>query len=477
MMPRESRTPPEEEDSIYVPIDAPLLARGPVSGDELWTSTATSSRRLPPRKTSSLWPCQRQGQRPQLPTLEETEEQARICRRAAFAHAAEADDTERHVNDERDDLIAIESAFDACDTDRSGLISHEELHAVLLALGADITLQDAQQMATAAVDAAAARPDHHHQQQQQQRRRPPQQPMDRAHTPLSFHALKPFEEGIRQVTRAAARVTAELQAEAELATASVRRQWCERGSTGNATDEPKSGAQMQLDLNGFRQLMTGPDLARFILPVGSGGSWRQRVAHVCELRRAFDVADVNGDNSIRHSELETVLLALAPFTRAAHSGDHTSLLLVAQRQQGAARSALSGDVELVWRALNPTAAEAISWSEFLAGVAAVRQQAIPLSSSSSPPLSSQQQQEAAIRCMELLDLAAPSSFSSTTTAATACGGPSAELVSLLVDIPVRYTPSIILRCVCIYLVISNYARMIFICILFARTSDYLHRHP
>ena len=82
---------------------------------------------------------------------------------------------------------------------------------------------------------------------------------------------------------------------------------------------------------------------------GQPDGWRERVGHIRDLRRAYDIADVDGDNSMQQTELETVLMALVP-----------------------SASARPGEVLELWHKLNPEAKPALSWSDFLHGLPAAQ---------------------------------------------------------------------------------------------------------
>ena len=77
--------------------------------------------------------------------------------------------------------------------------------------------------------------------------------------------------------------------------------------TEEVEDDTQDG---ELDFEEFSQLMRGPLLAEFL--AGTNGNWRKRVAQIQQLRRAYDIADVDGDNELEKDELSLVLVSLSP---------------------------------------------------------------------------------------------------------------------------------------------------------------------
>lgn len=104
----------------------------------------------------------------------------------------------------------------------------------------------------------------------------------------------------------------------------------------------------ELDFNEFESLMKGPMLQPFL----PGGSWRDRVGLIRKLRRAYDMADVDGDNELEQRELEIVMLSLDP------SGTTTD-----------------ADMQHVWDTLNPAGKKVLSWGDFLRGMGLVHKDA------------------------------------------------------------------------------------------------------
>lgn len=100
----------------------------------------------------------------------------------------------------------------------------------------------------------------------------------------------------------------------------------------------------ELDYNEFESLLKGPILQPFL----PGSDWRDRVGLIRKLRRAYDMADVDGDNELYLHELEIVLLSLDP------SGSTTD-----------------ADIEYVWQTLNPEQKKSLTWGDFLAGMGRV----------------------------------------------------------------------------------------------------------
>lgn len=105
-----------------------------------------------------------------------------------------------------------------------------------------------------------------------------------------------------------------------------------------------TGINGELDYNEFESLMRGPILQPFL----PGGNWRDRVGLIRKLRRAYDMADVDGDNELQKRELEIVLLSLDP------SG-----------------SVADADIEHVWVTLNPEGKNMLTWGDFLNGMGRV----------------------------------------------------------------------------------------------------------
>ena len=100
----------------------------------------------------------------------------------------------------------------------------------------------------------------------------------------------------------------------------------------------------ELDYYEFESLMRGPILRPFL----PGGDWRDRVGLIRKLRRAYDMADVDGDNELQKRELEIVLLSLDP------SGSITD-----------------ADIGHVWDTLNPEGKKVLTWGDFLVGMGCV----------------------------------------------------------------------------------------------------------
>jgi CRP-like cAMP-binding protein/Ca2+-binding EF-hand superfamily protein len=104
----------------------------------------------------------------------------------------------------------------------------------------------------------------------------------------------------------------------------------------------------ELDFQEFCQLMRGPLLAPYL--AGADGDWRKRVGQIQQLRRAYDIADVDGDNELEKDELALVLVSLNPTA-----------------------SIQTEDIDHVWNCMNPEGKEFLTWAEFLGGLKGVRQ--------------------------------------------------------------------------------------------------------
>lgn len=119
------------------------------------------------------------------------------------------------------------------------------------------------------------------------------------------------------------------------------------GLGGNAESVDEDTQDGELDFEEFCQLMRGPLLAPHL--AGTGGDWRKRVAQIQQLRRAYDIADVDGDNELEKDELALVLVSLNP-----------------------SASIQSDDIDHVWNCMNPTDKPFLTWAEFLGGLKGVR---------------------------------------------------------------------------------------------------------
>ena len=117
------------------------------------------------------------------------------------------------------------------------------------------------------------------------------------------------------------------------------------GHTANVDQDTQDG---ELDFQEFCQLMRGPLLAPHL--AGTDDDWRKRVTQIQQLRRAYDIADVDGDNELEKDELSLVLVALNPSS-----------------------SITPDDIDLVWKCMNPTDKPFLSWAEFLGGLTGVRE--------------------------------------------------------------------------------------------------------
>eukprot|EP01052_Picozoa_sp_SAG31_P035788 SAG31_NODE_4365_length_3307_cov_10.960723_2_plen_192_part_00 len=82
------------------------------------------------------------------------------------------------------------------------------------------------------------------------------------------------------------------------------------------------------------------------------GDWQSRCRHIVKLRRAFEMADIDGDLTIGREELEIVLLA------SDASNEHSV-----------------ADIDRLWAILNPENKAVIGFLEFLHGVAALHRSA------------------------------------------------------------------------------------------------------
>ena len=102
----------------------------------------------------------------------------------------------------------------------------------------------------------------------------------------------------------------------------------------------------QLDFEEFCLLMRSDQLQPFL--AATGDDWMQRVTQIQSLRRAYDTADVDGDNALELSEFRMVLLALDP-----------------------SASVSQDDVAYVWALLNPDGRASVGWGDFLCGMDAV----------------------------------------------------------------------------------------------------------
>ena len=78
--------------------------------------------------------------------------------------------------------------------------------------------------------------------------------------------------------------------------------------------------------------------------------------HIIDLRRAFDIADLDGNNQIGRLELETVLAVLQPAAAAEHD-----------------KAVAVESFERLWACMNPPPAKsAVGWVDFLCSVPRIR---------------------------------------------------------------------------------------------------------
>ena len=118
--------------------------------------------------------------------------------------------------------------------------------------------------------------------------------------------------------------------------------------TRQAEEEEGDTQDGELDFEEFSQLMRGPLLAEYL--AGTDGDWRKRVAQIQQLRRAYDIADVDGDNELEKDELSLVLVSLSP-----------------------SASIDQQDIDHLWNIMNPEAKDFLTWEQFLAGLKWVRE--------------------------------------------------------------------------------------------------------
>jgi hypothetical protein len=132
------------------------------------------------------------------------------------------------------------------------------------------------------------------------------------------------------------------------------------GGGGGYTPEA-AGSQRddELCFKEFELLMHSELLRAHMDPASGGGGadgdWASRCAAIRKLRRAFDTADVDGNNELDEKELEIVLLSLDP-----------------------SHEVKPEDVRRLWRTLNPDEEPVLSWTAFLRGMGRVRQDPVAM---------------------------------------------------------------------------------------------------
>ena len=379
--------------------------------------------------------------RPHLPTMAETEMEAEAERAtnvelrqqaggAATSAALAANEHQEHA-----DLLA---AFSACDLDSNGTIGAAELHAILLAIGAEVSLEGAGQIIAGAKRQAAQAP--------AGAAGESDAALGRQWSTLSWTEALTTAEGVKgTVKEVASAVTEEVKAVGEAAEEAAERAGLLGGGAAAPSATSRAAAAAGLSFAEFEQLMRSPlleplftsasadaaappssdvapeeiadrallheyflsehaprlalagllgklkdataaQLVQAGLPVlhsrtllkaaalAPAARAKARIGTIRNLRRAYEMADCDGDNQLRGQELKTVVLSLHP------------------------RAVSDDDIAHLWATLNPHGKPYLSWADFLCGMGMVRRDE---------------------RAAALMDLSRPNEF---------------ELISLLIDV-------------------------------------------
>lgn len=265
------------------------------------------------------------------------------------------------------DLADIIAAFEACDIDGDNRISASELHAVLVALGATVSLADVREqikLVKGATDVTEPSPF----------------VLDRsvanpgggseygidAYVGIVVRKKKLLRPRRRKKVRPVVRTRyAERDYRTLALGAHTNLGWYKRHheevhnqlqlETGlhEETDQDyidTETKQYELNDEDFVRFIKGPYLHRYF----RDEHWRSRVREICKLRRAYDVADIDGDNEMQRDELRLVLTALRP-----HDPPDPA------------------EIDRIWRALVPAdkanlISESLSWEDFLRRLPAAR---------------------------------------------------------------------------------------------------------
>ena len=258
-----------------------------------------------------------------LPSIEDT----RIHAAEITAWAARVSDGDG--DDEDADLPDVLGAFEACDIDSSGAISASELHAVLVAIGADISVAEVEQLIANVKEESSSSSDSTsdddsvstaanagggsrytmderglrmkrkklaHRKHRHNLSASTVRHAVRDHAPISFGNAVNFSERQREREK----IFEQQQAELDSLVAADLDEMAQ-AAVDTHPDE--------LDQEDFVRLVRGKSLNAFFLPrtdsLGNSyeGGWRERVGEIRALRRAYDIVDIDGDNCMQRDEL------------------------------------------------------------------------------------------------------------------------------------------------------------------------------
>eukprot|EP01043_Picozoa_sp_COSAG02_P007865 COSAG02_NODE_243_length_27457_cov_16.852328_4_plen_679_part_00 len=226
------------------------------------------------------------------------------------------------------DLPDIVAAFEACDVDGDNRISASELHAVLVAIGATVTPTVVKEQIKRVKAATPADDDASlfaHDSAEAAAGGGSEYGMDAAVGIVvrrKWLTHRKHRKKIAARARYAERDYAALALGAHSNLAWYKRHHEEErnkllGDTNAHGLQEEAGQEESIEAATNEDELSDEEFVRFIRgpyleQYFSDEDWRSRVREIRNLRRAYDVADVDGDNHMQRGELELVLAALRP---------------------------------------------------------------------------------------------------------------------------------------------------------------------
>jgi Ca2+-binding EF-hand superfamily protein len=233
--------------------------------------------------------------------------------------SAWAERVSARTSDEEDaDLPDILGAFEACDIDGSNTISASELHAVLVAIGAEITMSEVKEL----IAKVKAEEDEISESSEEDSVTAiatggSQYTMDERglHMRRKKLAHRKHRSKLHSQARYGARdhapITLGYHSNPDVRKQKLQDQHDQRQRELEVLVEEDVNVRKEiqtleheLELEDFVLLVRGKRLQRYF--DASDSDWRARVGEIRGLRRAYDIADVDGDNCMQRDELETV---------------------------------------------------------------------------------------------------------------------------------------------------------------------------